>query len=208
MKKIKFLPLLAVGLLALVGCNSSGGQEISRNKARSLYDEHVVYEYTLNAPDRWNGIDIALSSTPEDKHYPQFIDGKSAMSIPDVAAALSTTEVYGYISLFHNNTPVDITDAFFNNTDEPIGHLAEEFQEEATYLLEGKELKVHFTGSMDTTIGGKEYALAMYFEIQFNKKGLATKGQFELMAATDLDKTEASTLIRFDGEFVFTYTEL
>lgn len=213
MKKIKFLPLLAVGLLALVGCGSSGGQEISRNKARTLYSEDVVDQYVLHIEDRWNSFDSVGSVDPEGPDawkLPQVWNKKlkNGTTIEDVTAAVTTTDVYYNLQVFHQNQPISTTDGFMNHLDESIGHLAEEFQENSTYTLDGHKLKVHFTGSMDTTISEKEYALAMYFEVNFNKLGLLTNAKFELMASTDFnaDKNTSETILKFAGELKCSYT--
>ena len=76
MKKIKFLPLLAVGLLALVGCGSSDGQEISQGKAESLYENTVVAEFAVSQIDHRNGIDSAAYVEPTDPYYPVAVNGK------------------------------------------------------------------------------------------------------------------------------------
>ena len=203
MKKIKFLPLLAVGLLALVGCGSSGGQEISRKKALEKYDPAQTDRYTLSMYERENGIDTALREDKQSPYYPEAVNGKlkgGDAEIVAIAGQLATTEMYEKLFYFQENVGLDKSDVFFNNFDDYTLELAKIFQETPTYTVDGKKLEAHFTGSVEIKVAEKDYGLAMHYVANFNKVGLLTSTTFELIVATDLNaKNEVETLLRFKG---------
>ena len=213
MKKIKFLPLLAVGLLALVGCGSSDGQEISQGKAESLYENTVVAEFAVSQIDHRNGIDSAAYVEPTDPYYPVVVNGKlkSGTTIGDVAAAITTTYVYQYLEYFHENQGLDANDVFFGKADIDSEKLATLFQEKVTYTLEsGRRVKAHFTGSMKQDIEDKQYGFAMYYEMNYDKNGFVKTAKFDLVVSTDYNesKKEVDTVIKFKGDLTIEMTKL
>ena len=203
MKKFKLLPLMGAALLALVGCSSSGGEEISRKQALGLYKAEKAAEYSLAVYEHYNSIDAGVAGDIENAYYPQVVNGKlkEGTTIPDVSAALTTLDMYGYLSYFHENQGLDSNDTFFNNADVKTHSLARYFEEDsATYMLEDHRVGSHFTGATTVTISDQKYGLAMYFIATYNKVGLLKKATFELAVATDLNaQNSAETVLKYKG---------
>ena len=202
MKKLKYLPLLGVGLLALAGCSSSAG-EVSRKKARRLYDESAIIAYNvyINAGDR--------SCSFDNDKDPEVISKSDGTSVEGVTNDVLLTDIYEKLYLFYENPIIANDVAFFNNVDDNcIYPLAGLFQEKPTYNLDGKKLTASFTGSMKQNINDKDYGFAMNFEAKFNKHGLLTNAEFELVVATDLNKQSADTKLRYTGQVKTTIQEV
>ena len=201
MKKIKLLPLLAVGILALTGCNSAG-QQISKGKAESLYDGIDYNDYGVSHIANRNGIDSAFYVDPDDEYYPVYVNNKKNSTVTDVAGDLKTSDVYSYLQYFHEGEGLDEKDVFFGFADINGEKLATLFKEDVTYTLEGKKLVTHFTGSADLEINGKRYGLAMFYEVNYDRNGFIKTAKFNLAVSTDYnaDKNEAGTIMRFKGD--------
>lgn len=206
MKKFKLLPLFAAGLLALVGCSSEGGEEISRKQALKLYAETQVGGFNVDQETKRNSVDSYYYVDPKEEYYPVVKKKSDSTSLESVVLAVSQSTIYEDLYMFNEDGAFDNIDAFFENADEHFYKLAKAFKETPTYTADGKLVKEHFTGSAYFTIAEKDYAFAMHFEAQFDKNGFVTSAKYELVVATDKNaKNEVETLVKFKGKLSATY---
>ena len=201
MKKLKLLPLLGVGLLALVGCSGSNN-EISHKKAQSLYDPEAAAGYDVPTEPARNS-DLEPDGQPS-----EVIALKEGTSVEQITARLVLTDAYTYMSIFHDGYLIDNTSFTFEATDENFYQLAREFQEKPTYTLDGKKLTTSFTGSTEIEMETVKYGLAMHFEAKYNKVGLIYEASYELVVATDLNKSSADTKLRYVGNISANWKEI
>ena len=190
MKKLKLLPLLGAGLLALVGCSSGDGQEISRNQAKKMYESAQPAEMHLDIDDKWNGIEYFEYADPSDldykTRYPEISKKKNDASVATMVADLKSDEIFnGGLTLFHETVGHDMNDIVFLTVDTLMYDLATLFEEKPTYELTGKSVKEYFTGSTEYKINEKMYAFALYLETKFDANGYVSKTKFELVVGTD-----------------------
>lgn len=163
MKKLKYLPLIGVSLLALVSCGNSNN-EISESKALSLYDLSVAQQYVL-VPEKCslsNDIDPSVKSIFEFglfSYIPEFDEGFIALATPE--------------------------NCFFGEVKaENLKTAANYFMEYMTYTLEGKTLTAEFTGSNNN----EEYGIAMNCSYKFQSAGLIKSAHYTFAYAVDADK--------------------
>lgn len=201
MKKFKLLPLLGVTLLGLVGCSGSSN-EISHKKAQRVYDPDAATGWAV-AGEAIRETD--LEGTPSE--IISIKDGAGADYVDSITTKLCLTELYGYLSIFTEGYSLDSLSYSFANTDDNMYQLAKYFQEKPTYILDGKKLSVSFTGSTKAEIETVQFGFAMNFEAKFNKAGIISEAQYELVVATDLNKQTADTKLRYLGEFKATWQE-
>ena len=200
MKKLKYLPVLGVGLLALVGCSSSNN-EISHRKAQGLYSQDAALSYGEQSHTRESALEPGGSPS-------EVIALKDGTDVAAITARLCMTEIYTNLSIFHDSYSVDNISFFFDSVDENFYQLAHSFQEKPTYTLDGKQLTVSFTGSTNMEIEAAQYGLAMHFEAKFNKVGLIYEAGYELVVAADLNKSSAETKLRYVGELTAKWAEI
>lgn len=205
MKKLRYLPLLGVALLALTGCSSNN--EISHKKAQSLYNQEAALAYQLRNSETKNSLEPASEggAPTEVVAVKGNTEEEKAEKIAQITTRLCLTELYGYLSVYHIEIP-DNTSFFFDANDENFYQLAHFFLEKPTYTLDGKKLTTNFTGSTKTTIEATEYGLAMHFEAKYNKVGLIYESSYELVVTTDLNKTTAETVLRYEGSITADWT--
>ena len=157
MKKLKYLPLFGVSLLALVACGSSNN-EISEAKALSLYTLAEAEQYTFvnkEGPDCDIDADVKLIF-----QYGVF------SNIPEFEEEF----VFNPLTCFFNQ---DKADAFKT--------LANYFQEYMTYTLDGKSLTAEFTGSNEN----EEYGIAMNCSFKYQSAGLLKSAHYTFAYSTD-----------------------
>lgn len=204
MKKMKLLPLLGVALLGLVGCSGSSN-EISHKKAQRVYDPDWATGWTIDGTAT-RKTDLTFGGTPSEVISVK--KGAGADYVDSITAKLCLTDIYGYLSIFEDGYSLDSLSYSFANTDDNIYQMAKYFQEKPTYTLDGKIMTVSFTGSTQEVVEATKLGLAMFFEAKYNKAGIITEAQYELVATTDLNKkNEADTKLRYLGEFKATWQE-
>ena len=160
MKKLKLLPLLGVGLLALTGCGSSNN-EISEVKALSLYQLSVAEQYSLvSEKSSFNtDIDAGVKAQFEEgvfSNIPEFDESFIAFATP--------------ANCFFGQAKAD-----------SLKTLANYFQEYMTYTLDGKSLTAEFTGSNDN----EEYGIAMNCSFKYQTAGLIKSAHYTFSYAVD-----------------------
>ena len=206
MKKMKYLPLLGVALLALTGCNS-GSAEISQAKARSLYDKTTAYSsYILDA-----------SKTTRSGSFDYKEDGDHHIVGPKVIKLKGNgTEVNyanedffnsgyraAYLQIFEQSFVPDNVECYFNNNDEGfINDFATVLGEKPEYRLEGKVLTVSFTGSSHEMFpaAAKKYGVAVNFQAVYNEGGLLSEASYRWALSTDDDGDGAQTSLVYSGD--------
>ena len=162
MKKLKLLPLLAVGLLALTGCGSSNN-EITEVKALSLYQLSIAEQYSIvtEKSSFTTDIDAGVKAQFEEgvfSNIPEFNESFIAFANP--------------------------TNCFFGQAKaDSLKSLANYFKEFMTYTLDGKSLTAEFTGSNSN----EGYGIAMNCYFKYQSAGLIKSAHYSFSYAVDTD---------------------
>ena len=160
MKKIKYLPLFGVSLLALVACGSSNN-EISEVKALSLYQLSIAEQYSLVTEkcSVSSDIDAGVKEIFEYgvfSQLPEFEDDFISFANPD--------------NCFFGQAKAD-----------SFKSVANYFMEYPTYTLDGKSLTAEFTGSNES----EDYGIAMNCSFKYTSAGLIKSAHYTFSYAVD-----------------------
>ena len=172
MKKLKYLPLFGVSLLALVACGSSNN-EISEVKALSLYQLSIAEQYSLVTEkcSVSSDIDAGVKEIFEYgvfSNLPEFEDDFISFANPD--------------NCFFGQAKAD-----------SLKLVANYFMEYPTYTLDGKSLTAEFTGSNDN----EGYGIAMNCVFKYQSAGLIKSAHYTFSYAVDSNgdgKTDSVTV--------------
>lgn len=208
MKKMKYLPLLGVALLALTGCNS-GSAEISQAKARSLYDKTTAYSsYILDASKTTRSGSFDYKEGADHNIVgPKVIKLKGNGTEVNYANEDFFNSGYraAYLQIFEESFVPDNVECYFNNNDEGFikdfvtAFGADELPE---YRLEGKVLTVSFTLSSHELFPAatKKYGVAVNFQAVYNEGGLLSEASYRWAMSTDDDGSGPQTSLVYFGD--------
>ena len=198
MKKLKLLPLLGAGLLALTGCSSSAN-EISRSKSLKLYKYEEAEGYFGEK------VEGKCYSSFEPGSAPEVVKLKSGTDVTEITNKVISADFFSALIHFEDNDIV-VQTCFYDEYEEAnIYNAAKVLGEVPTYNLEGKVLTVSFTGATQGLYDGK-YGFALHLEAKYNKVGLLYKSSFLLAVSTDLNASnEAQTVLKYRGNLQYTW---